>query len=303
MVSLTPREEDIQKMLAAQCHIGTRNLELAMNDYIWRRRTDGIHIINVGKTWEKLALAARIIVTVENPADVLAVSARPYGGRAVLKYAHYTGAQADAKRYTPGTFTNQLTRNFREPRVLIVTDPRTDSQAVNEAAKVNIPVIAFCDSDSPLENVDVAIPANNKGKFSIGLLYFLLAREVNRLRGVAPRNEEWMGEDGRPVSVDLFFYRDPEEIEMAEAAKASKEEEENEFDATEGGGDGEVGFEEPVVRDYGAPVAGDENNWDNANVGGAATEPVAAVSGGGDWETGNSGWEDGAGAGEGASGW
>jgi len=222
MVSLTPREEDIQKMLAAQCHIGTRNLELAMQDYIWRRRADGIHIINVGKTWEKIHLAARIIVTIDNPADVLAVSARPYGGRAVLKFAHYTGAQSDAKRYTPGTFTNQITQNFREPRLLIVTDPRTDSQAVAEAARVNIPVIAFCDSDSPLQNVDVAIPANNKGKYSIGLLYYLLAREVNRLRGVAPRNDEWMGEDGRPVSVDLFFYRDPEEIEKAVEEQEAK---------------------------------------------------------------------------------
>ena len=222
MVALTPREEDIQKMLAAKCHIGTRNLELAMSDYVWRRRSDGIHIINVGKTWEKLHLAARIIVTIENPADVLAVSARPYGGRAVLKFAQYTGAQADAKRYTPGTFTNQITQNFREPRLLIVTDPRTDSQAVKEASKVNIPVIAFCDSDSPLDCVDVAIPANNKGKYSIGLLYYLLAREINRLRGAAPRNDEWMGEDGRPVSVDLFFYRDPEEIEKAVEEQEAK---------------------------------------------------------------------------------
>ena len=275
MVSLTPREEDIQKMLAAQCHIGTPNLELAMNDYIWRRRSDVIHIINVGKTWEKLALAARIIVTIENPADVLAVSARPYGGRAVLKYAHYTGAQADAKRYTPGTFTNQLTRNFREPRVLIVTDPRTDSQAVNEAAKVNIPVIAFCDSDSPLENIDVAIPANNKGKFSIGLLYFLLAREVNRLRGVAPRNEEWMGEDGRPVSVDLFFYRDPEEIEKAveeqEAKRAAAYDEAN---------------TEAAVDEFGAPVEqpaeyNQEQTWD------AAATPAAP-------QPDTEGWQQGA---------
>lgn len=80
----------------------------------------------------------------------------------------------------------------------------------------------MCDSDSPLTNVDVAIPANNKGKYSIGLLYFLLAREINRLRGVAPRNDEWMGEDGRPVSVDLFFYRDPEEIEKAVEEQEAK---------------------------------------------------------------------------------
>ena len=283
MVALTPREEDIQKMLAAKCHIGTRNLELAMSDYVWRRRSDGIHIINVGKTWEKIHLAARIIVTIENAADVLAVSARPYGGRAVLKFATYTGAQADAKRYTPGTFTNQITQNFREPRLLIVTDPRTDSQAVKEASKVNIPVIAFCDSDSPLENVDVAIPANNKGKYSIGLLYYLLAREVNRLRGTAPRNDEWIGEDGRPVSVDLFFYRDPEEIEKAveeqEAKRAAAYEEAqaetqvDEFSAAP---------VEPVQSEY------VEQNWDAAAPGAAdwQGQPQAQAPAPGNWNAG-----------------
>ena len=99
-----------------------------MLDYIWRRRLDGVHILNVAKTWEKLMLAARIIVAVENPSDVIAISARPYSQRAVLKYAQYTGAQSIAGRFTPGTFTNQITKQFREPRLLIVTDPLLDHQ-------------------------------------------------------------------------------------------------------------------------------------------------------------------------------
>ncbi len=86
---LQPKEEDIQMMLSAGVHTGTRNSDSQMADYIWRRRNDGVHILNIGKTWEKLMLAARIIVSIENPEDVIAISARPYGMRATLKYGTF----------------------------------------------------------------------------------------------------------------------------------------------------------------------------------------------------------------------
>ncbi|KAK2671826.1 Ribosomal protein S2 [Fusarium oxysporum f. sp. vasinfectum] len=181
--------QDIETLLAAQCHLGSKNLQVHMENYLWKTRADGVNVINVGKTWEKIVLAARIIAAVDNPADICVISARPYGQRAVLKFAAHTGATAIAGRFTPGSFTNYITRSFKEPRLIIVTDPRTDAQAIKEASYVNIPVIALADTDSPTEYVDVAIPTNNKGRHAIGAVWWMLAREVLRLRGTIYNRE------------------------------------------------------------------------------------------------------------------
>eukprot|EP00188_Purpureofilum_apyrenoidigerum_P001755 Plantae.Rhodophyta-Purpureofilum_apyrenoidigerum.ctg19975.p1 GENE.Plantae.Rhodophyta-Purpureofilum_apyrenoidigerum.ctg19975~~Plantae.Rhodophyta-Purpureofilum_apyrenoidigerum.ctg19975.p1 ORF type:complete len:330 (-),score=47.50 Plantae.Rhodophyta-Purpureofilum_apyrenoidigerum.ctg19975:1101-2090(-) len=211
MATLESKEADIQKMVFATTHVGTKNCNRLVEPYVFRRRiSDGTNYINLGKTFEKIHLAARIIATIENPQDVIAVCSRITGQRAVLKFAQFTGCRYDAGRWTPGQLTNQICQKYVEPRLLICNDPYVDSQPIKEASYVGCPVIAFCNTDSPLEYVDVAIPGNTKAVYSVALLWYLLTREVLYLKGEIPRGEKW------DVMVDLFFYRDPAELENAE---------------------------------------------------------------------------------------
>jgi len=210
--TLTRKQEDYLKLLASHAHIGTLNLNSDMKRYVDHKNNEGVHIINIEQTWQKIKLAARVIVAVEKAEDVIVVCARPYGQRAVIKYATYTGATAtSSSRWTPGTLTNQNTKQYKEPKLLIVADPRSDRQAVIEASYVNIPCIALCDTDSPLEYVDVAIPCNNRSTEAISMVFWLLAREVQILKGQLQKGAEW------DVMVDLFFYRKVEDIEEAPA--------------------------------------------------------------------------------------
>lgn len=216
--TLTRKQVDYLKLLASQAHLGTLNLNHDMKRYVDHKNNEGVHIINIEQTWQKIKLAARVIVSVEKPEDVIVVCARPYGQRAVIKFAKYTDATAtSSSRWTPGTLTNQNTKQFKEPKLLIVADPRSDRQAIVEASYVNIPTIALCDTDSPLEFVDVAIPCNNRNSEAISMVFWMLAREVQILRGKLAKNQEW------DVMVDLFFYRKVEDIEAERLEKEGEE--------------------------------------------------------------------------------
>eukprot|EP00343_Euplotes_focardii_P007227 CAMPEP_0205820864 /NCGR_PEP_ID=MMETSP0206-20130828/3612_1 /ASSEMBLY_ACC=CAM_ASM_000279 /TAXON_ID=36767 /ORGANISM="Euplotes focardii, Strain TN1" /LENGTH=307 /DNA_ID=CAMNT_0053115953 /DNA_START=31 /DNA_END=954 /DNA_ORIENTATION=- len=280
-MALALKEADVRNMLAAKVQIGMKNIDTNMRRYVWRRRQDGVYIINLGKTWEKLILAARVIVAIENPADVIAISARKFGQRSVFKFAQHTGSQYIGGRYTPGTFTNQIQRKFVEPRLLIVTDPRTDHQPVLEASYVNVPTIAFCDTDAPLEHVDIAIPCNNKSKNAIALMYWMLAREVLRMRATISRQEPWS------VMMDLFLYREPEEVEAEQAAEADAGLEP--VAAAESGPTDFVGLDNQKVGEWGAedaapaPAAVPATGGNYAAAGAAAQPPAAVAAAPADW--------------------
>jgi small subunit ribosomal protein SAe len=163
-------------------------------------------------TWEKIKLAARMVYAVKEPRDVLAISAKPFGQRAVHKFSQFLGALCINSRFTPGFFTNHSIKGkFLEPRLIVVCDPNTDKQAIREASYANIPCIALCDTDANLQFVDCVIPCSTKNKTSIGLAMWLVTREVLRLRAELLRAQDWR------VLPDLFFYRDQQDEDKIQA--------------------------------------------------------------------------------------
>ncbi|OIR58861.1 MAG: 40S ribosomal protein SA [Amphiamblys sp. WSBS2006] len=209
--------EDARMMLAASCHLGSQNVTSEMERYVWQKRGDGVHIINIEKTWKKIQLAAKIIASIDNPEDICVLASRPYAQKAAHKFASFLGAQAVVGRFTPGTFTNYITSTFREPRLVVVADSHADQRAILEASYGNIPCISLCDIDADLRGIDCAIPANNRGKHAIGTVFYLLVREVLRLRQAISRTAPW------DIMVDLFFYRDPEDIAEDEGGLPAQE--------------------------------------------------------------------------------
>jgi small subunit ribosomal protein S2 len=200
---LLPRDT----MLSAGIHIGTRMKTKDMEQFIYRVRPDGLFVLDVKKTDERIRVAAKFLARFE-PSRIAAAAARLYAHEPVRKFCESIGATPIVGRFIPGLLSNPLYPNRIEPNVLIVSDPRADSQAIKEAASVGVPVIALCSTDNDFSGVDLVIPTNNKGRRALAVIYWLLARQVLRERGELPPEKDL------PLTIEDF------------EAKISKEEEE-----------------------------------------------------------------------------
>ena len=186
-VPLMPYEE----YQSNKVHIGTQTKSKDMQRFIREVADDGtgLHLIDIEQTDERLQLATNFLGMYE-ARDILVVSARQYGQRPARLFAQAIGARHIVGRFIPGTLTNPLLRTYIEPQIIFVTDPQADNQALSEAISSNMPVVGICDTNNNLCNVDLCIPANNKGRRSLALIYWLLAREVLKARGVMD-DETW----------------------------------------------------------------------------------------------------------------
>jgi len=168
--------------MTSGAHIGTRQKTSDIKDFIYKVRNDGLYIIDVKKTDERIRTAAKLIAKYD-PKDILVVSVRQYGQTPITNLSQHTGIQILDGRFRPGTLTNPNSRGFLEPELLIVTDPLADAQALHEAKNTGIPVIGLCDTNNETKYLDLVIPTNNKGRRALALVYWLLTRAILKEKG------------------------------------------------------------------------------------------------------------------------
>lgn len=169
--------------LKAGIHIGTKFKTRYMDNFVYKARPDGLFVLNLQKIDERLAMAAKFISRYE-PKDIMIVCRRENGWKPVKLFGKLTGAKVYPGRYPPGIITNPALDQFMEIKLLLVADAWPDRNAVLDAKKMGIPVIGLCDTNNQTNDIDFAVPCNNKGKKSIGLIFWVLAREYFKNRGL-----------------------------------------------------------------------------------------------------------------------
>ncbi|MBW2977472.1 30S ribosomal protein S2 [Candidatus Woesearchaeota archaeon] len=176
--------------LKAGIQIGTKFRTKYMDQFIYKTRPDGLSVLNLQKINERIEIAANMLAQYQ-PEDILIVSRRENGWKAVKMFGKLTEAKVFAGRYPPGILTNPNLENFIEAKIILVTDSWPDRNAINDALKIGIPVIALCDTNNQTNNIDLVVPCNNKGKKSLGLLFYILTKEYMKKRGLIKSDAEF----------------------------------------------------------------------------------------------------------------
>ncbi len=204
------------RYLEAGVHIGTRFKTIDMKPFIFKRRDDGLFILDLRKIDERIRLAAKILSKYK-PEDVMVVASRLYSANAAGKFAALTGVDIIKGRFIPGTMTNIKLPLFKEPKIMLVCDPKGEAEAVREASKMGVPVIALCDSDNSTAFVDWVVPTNNKGRKALALVFYLLTRELMMAQGKIPSYDQFQ------YRIDYFErFEDERSEEMAKEAEAAE---------------------------------------------------------------------------------
>lgn len=175
--------------LKSGIHIGTKFKTRYMEKFIYKTRPDGLSVLNLQKIDERLNVAAKFLAQY-NPKDILIVGRRESAWKPIKMFGKITGTKVFAGRYPPGILTNPDLDNYIEIKALLVVDSGPDRNAVIDAMKMGIPVVAICDTNNQSNNIDLVVPSNNKGKKSLGLFFWILAREYLKNRNILKKNEE-----------------------------------------------------------------------------------------------------------------
>jgi small subunit ribosomal protein S2 len=176
--------------LKSGIHIGTKFRTKYMEQFIYKTRPDGLSVLNLQKIDERIKIAARFLSNYA-PEDILLVSRRENGWKALKLVNKFTGIRIFPGRYPPGILTNPNLENYTEAKVMLVTDAWPDRNAVADALKMGIPVLALCDTNNQANEIDLVIPCNNKGKKSLGLFFWVLTREYMLARGMIKKEEDF----------------------------------------------------------------------------------------------------------------
>ncbi|MBI2141371.1 30S ribosomal protein S2 [Candidatus Woesearchaeota archaeon] len=176
--------------LKAGIHIGTKFRTKYMSQFIYKTRPDGLSVLNLQKIDERIKLAANFLSKYK-PEDIIIVGKRENSWKAIKAFNRCTGIRIFAGRYLPGILTNPALDRYIEAKLVMVTDPWPDRNVIDDAMIRGIPVIALCDTNNQANNIDLVVPCNNKGKKSLGLLFWILAREYLKSRGEVKSDEDF----------------------------------------------------------------------------------------------------------------